>query len=88
MSVQQSEVEGTHRPITKFSGEQVIISQLHALTQSGSQMFKALCRSRKASLMLIKASTATNEIHITKTEKKILFEKKAIKKISKQTYTH
>lgn len=48
----------THRPITKLSGEQVIIAQLQGSTESSSQLFNTPCGSSKASLILIKASTA------------------------------
>jgi hypothetical protein len=50
----------THKPITRFSGEQVIIAQLQGSTESSSQLLNTPCGSCKASLILIKASTVKN----------------------------
>uniref|UniRef100_A0A2P2NL02 Uncharacterized protein n=1 Tax=Rhizophora mucronata TaxID=61149 RepID=A0A2P2NL02_RHIMU len=49
---------GAPRPITRFSGEQVIIAQLQGSTESPSQLFKTPCGSSNASFTLIKASTS------------------------------
>lgn len=49
----------TNRAVTRLSGEQVIIDQLHGSTESSSQLFSAPCGSITAFFILIKASTAT-----------------------------
>lgn len=48
----------TDKAVTRLSGEQVIIAQLHGSTESSSQLVKAPCGSTSPLLILIRASTA------------------------------
>ena len=51
----------THKPMTRFSGEQVIMAQLQGSTESSSQLFNTPCGSLRPTLMFINASTTTKE---------------------------
>lgn len=57
----KKEIKKTHNPITRFSGEQVIIAQLQGSTESSSQLLRTPCGSFNAVFTLIKASTGEKE---------------------------
>jgi len=57
----KKEKKNTHSPITRFSGEQVIIAQLQGSTESSSQLLSTPCGSFNAVFKLIRACTAEKE---------------------------